>query len=83
VTRNHPPVKLVDGSAELKASLAYFKSGRLTIGQWLKDRGGKKNYVIFRHNDVGPFFAAILRFFGRIAIKSGRVAKRMIRSPRS
>lgn len=53
------PVKLIDGSAELKAALTYWKMREIGILQWLRDRGGKKKYMILRANDLGPFLASI------------------------
>jgi hypothetical protein len=73
-----PPIKLIDGSAELKASWEYYKSGRLSVGQWLKDRSGRKKYMIFRYGDVLPFLATILKFFVRAVKKTGRIAKRHV-----
>ena len=78
VVRNLPPVKLVDGSAELRASWEYFRTGRLSLGQWLKDRSGRKKYVIFRFDDMGPFFATIFRLIGRIIRKIGKIPRRVI-----
>jgi hypothetical protein len=36
------------------------------VGQWLKNRHGKKKYATLRLNDMGPFFASML-----LAVKTG------------
>jgi hypothetical protein len=59
-------VKLVDGSAERKAVMACYRSGNLLVGQWLKDRHGRKKYATLRLSDMGPFFASML-----LAAKTG------------
>ena len=60
VNHRSRPVKLVDGSAEKKAVMACYRSGNLIIGQWLKNRHGRKKYATLRLNDMGPFFASML-----------------------
>lgn len=54
------PVKLIDGTSERKAVMECYRSGNLRIGQWLKNRHGKKKYMTLRLNDMGPFFASML-----------------------
>jgi D-aspartate ligase len=66
VPRPSRPVKLVDGNAERSAVLASYRSGSLVIGEWLKNRSGKKKYVILRLNDMGPFVASM-----RLRLKNG------------
>jgi predicted ATP-grasp superfamily ATP-dependent carboligase len=75
---NHPPVKLIDGPSELKASWEYFRSGRMTIGRWLEDRKGPKKYMILRSDDMKPFFASIVGFFIHMIRRTGGRAKRRI-----
>jgi predicted ATP-grasp superfamily ATP-dependent carboligase len=53
------PVKLIDGMAELKAALEYRRKGELGFVQWLNDRSGKKKYMLYRENDLGPFVASV------------------------
>jgi D-aspartate ligase len=63
-------VKLVDGWAEPRAAWLYYRSGRLTFGQWLSDWRGEKRYMRFRLNDPAPYAALLYRkvrgFAGRI-----------------
>jgi predicted ATP-grasp superfamily ATP-dependent carboligase len=60
VNRPSRPVKLIDGSAERSAVIASYRSGNLVIGEWLKNRSGKKKYATLRLNDMGPFVASML-----------------------
>ena len=53
------PVKLIDGVAEIKSALVLYRAGELTIGQWIKERRGRKKYMILRANDVGPFIKCV------------------------
>jgi D-aspartate ligase len=56
----HKPVKLVDGPAHLRAGWVYCShSRRLGLAKWLQARRGRKQFMIWRANDVGPFFASI------------------------
>lgn len=52
------PVKLVDGKHEAKSALSYWRAGELKLRQWIKDRSGRKKYMLFRANDPGPFLAS-------------------------
>ncbi len=54
------PVKLIDGASERKAVLERYRSGNFRMGEWLKNRRGKKKYMTLRLNDMGPFFASVL-----------------------
>jgi predicted ATP-grasp superfamily ATP-dependent carboligase len=49
------PAKLIDGSAERKAAWQLYRSGRLTLRQWLADWRGRKRFMRFRINDPMPF----------------------------
>ncbi|UCD64228.1 MAG: hypothetical protein JSW34_01980 [Candidatus Zixiibacteriota bacterium] len=64
--------KLIDGSAERKAAWQYYRSGRLTLAQWLKDRQGHKAYMRLRRDDPGPFVAAMYLKLRRFAGKAVR-----------
>jgi D-aspartate ligase len=66
VDRPSRPVKLIDGSAERSAVIAAYRSGSLVVGEWLKNRSGKKKYATLRLNDMGPFVASVL-----LAAKNG------------
>jgi predicted ATP-grasp superfamily ATP-dependent carboligase len=67
------PVKLIDGAAELKAAMAYWRDGELRLLQWIKDRSGPKKYVILRANDLGPFFASVWMLVRRALRVPGRL----------
>lgn len=63
--KHHPavapstPVKLIDGSCEIKSALVYWRMGELGLLRWIRERSGKKRYMIFRANDIGPFIASV------------------------
>jgi predicted ATP-grasp superfamily ATP-dependent carboligase len=50
-------VKFVDLKRDLKALLAYRKTGEWTTGTWLRSIRGKRVYHIFNWADPVPFFA--------------------------
>ena len=56
------PCRLIDGKGEIRAAWKYYRSGKLTIKHWIKDREGKKKYMVLRSNDLRPFVASV--FFG-------------------
>ena len=62
--------KLICGTRELKAAWKYYRMGNLTISQWIKDRRGRKKYMLLRFNDPMPFIFAmykrIRRFIGLV-----------------
>ncbi len=69
---NLKPVKLIDGWAERKAALTYYRAGRLTVSDWLADWRGKKRYMRVRMSDPGPAAALIyknVRGLGRRALR--------------
>ena len=49
------PMKLVDGLADWKSARVYRSEGKLTVGDWLRGRGGPKRYMLFRPDDPAPF----------------------------
>ena len=53
------PVRLVDGGAELKAALIYWRMGELGLTQWLAERSGNKKYMMLRVGDLGPFLVSM------------------------
>lgn len=53
-------VKLIDGIREFKAARQYYQLKRISLAGWLSDRSGKKQYMLFRCSDPGPFFASLL-----------------------
>lgn len=53
------PVKLIDGKGEIKAAFDYWRAGELGLLRWMRDRKGKKKYMVFRANDPGPFIASL------------------------
>ena len=57
------PVKLIDGMGEMQSAIQYIRLGELSMTQWMKDRLGKKGYMILRSNDLGPFLATLVRSF--------------------
>lgn len=59
------PYKLVDGSNENKSSWEYFRKQKLSIKQLIKNRQGKRKYMLLRINDLGPFIASMLDEFYR------------------
>jgi D-aspartate ligase len=59
------PVKLVDQSAELSSALWYSTHGRLSLRQWLSDRGGSTSFMLWRLNDPAPAASFLLNFFRR------------------
>ena len=71
-------VKLIDGKAEIKAALTYWWMGQLGPAQWIRDRSGKKKYMILRSNDLGPFVASILANIRRVLRKMTRLRKMML-----
>ncbi|UCD63478.1 MAG: hypothetical protein JSW34_12130, partial [Candidatus Zixiibacteriota bacterium] len=54
------------------AAWQYYRSGRLTLAQWLKDRQGHKAYMRLRRDDPGPFVAAMYLKLRRFAGKAVR-----------
>ncbi|MBI3805390.1 MAG: hypothetical protein HY282_16705 [Nitrospirae bacterium] len=65
--RPSDPVKLIDGLGDLIAAVAYVRSGELTISDWIRSRRGKKKYVTFRLEDLGPVLAALPTALRRLA----------------
>jgi predicted ATP-grasp superfamily ATP-dependent carboligase len=61
------PIKLIAGDSEIKASWQYFRSGRLSIRQWIKDRSGPKKYMLSRYNDLGPVYYSVFLTLKRIS----------------
>jgi D-aspartate ligase len=53
------PVKLIDGGAELKAAVTYWRMGELGVAQWLTERSGNRKYMMVRAGDLGPFLASM------------------------
>ncbi len=73
--------KLVDARADLRELKRIFKPEGLGLGQWLKDRRGRKRYMRWRAGDPAPTFAAIGHFLFR-ALRFGlrlpvRVSRRL------
>lgn len=52
-------IKLVDGPAHIKSFWGYRKIGQMTFKQWLRLRSGKRQYVILRSGDLGPFWMSL------------------------
>ncbi len=57
-TRSITAHKLVDGRAHRKSFFQLYRSGRLSVRQWLAERQGRKRYMIWRIEDPGPFLSA-------------------------
>ncbi len=57
LARTSIPVKLINGGAEIRACLEYYRCGSFTLLQWVRNRKGKKKYMMWRMNDIGPFMA--------------------------
>jgi|GEM_PF-741944 len=52
------PVKLINGVKEIRSAFMYWRTGELELARWLKERSGRKKYMTFRLNDLGPFIAS-------------------------
>ncbi|MCX6835088.1 MAG: hypothetical protein NTW07_08145 [candidate division Zixibacteria bacterium] len=63
------PCKLVDGFRESRSAWQRFRTGNMTFSQWLKDRSGKKKYMLVRSSDMGPGVAAFSNSLGRFSRK--------------
>ena len=53
------PTKLVNGRAHRRALFALASSGRLSVQQWLRERGGHRRFMFWRLRDPAPFFMAV------------------------
>ncbi len=73
------PVKLIDGPNEFKSAYIYWRNGELGLLRWIKDRSGKKKFMIFRVNDLGPFLASLLVPLSRIFKKVYKIFGKIIR----
>jgi predicted ATP-grasp superfamily ATP-dependent carboligase len=75
------PVKLIDGNAEIRAALAYWRTGELSLMQWIADRSGNKAYMLLRPRDLGPFLASVKSFVFNIIHRLIRRFLRLLTSP--
>lgn len=57
--RESTRTKLIDGRGEIKASFEMVRCREFSIRRWLRNRKGKKKYMILRMNDIGPFVMAL------------------------
>lgn len=72
------PWKLIDGAHESKAAWQYFRMNRLSIGQWFKDRRGKKKYMLLRAGDTGPYWAIYTRLITRVFRKGVKTVRSIV-----
>ena len=79
VLRNLPPCKLVHGRMHARSLVQQQRAGRLSLDSWLRERRGKKNYMLWRLNDPVPFFAASFR---RLIVTFTRVPNKLMRKLR-
>ena len=76
--RNLPACKLVHGRFHTRALVQQKRAGRLSLSGWLRERSGRKHYMLWRLSDPMPFVAAtIRRTFQMISWLPRRVAKRL------
>jgi predicted ATP-grasp superfamily ATP-dependent carboligase len=71
------PRKLIDGRAHRRFFFESVRQGKFPIWQWFSERRGKKNFMILRVSDPGPFLAATV---GRILRSILRPMVRRMRS---